>query len=311
MKKEDFTFKSNDQKTQIHGIIYNQTQNTKAVLQIAHGITEHAGRYEELASFLTQNDIAVVAIDLLGHGKSIYDESSKAYFGKEGTWDLVVKDLHKCKEITKQRFKNSKYIMMGFSLGSFLVRDYMIKYGEEGDIDGFILMGTGQKSKLILKMVCALVKKECKKVGEENSSPFIKKLSFETYNKSFAPNKTDYDWLLKSEEGKKNYEDDNLCYKNISAGLFRELLNGMIFTGDIKNIKKINKNTPILLISGKSDSVGDFSKGVKKTQDLFQKVGAKNISVKLYDELRHDILHEDCKVEIYKYLNNWIKENIL
>lgn len=296
MKKKEFTFKSIDTETKIHAMIWTPT-NPKAVVQISHGITEHIGRYEELATYLCFNDIAVIGMDLLGHGKSVGD--TKAYFGD---WNTVVEDVHTLSILGHEAFVGIPYIMLGFSLGSFLVRTYACQYQ---DMDACILLGTGQKPKFILSLIHHLVAKEANKIGETHTNDFINKLSFGEYNKPFAPNNTDCDWLCADETALAQYINDPLCYKEITAGLFRELIAGMIYTCDQSHVKNM-KQMPILLLSGKDDPVGDRTKGVIATKKTFEKIG-ENVEIEFF-EGRHDILHETDKEKVFEAIVSFIKK---
>ena len=135
-------------------------------------------------------------------------------------------------------------------------------------------------------------------------------MTFETYNKLFKPNRTECDWLCSNEEELDKYLKDPLRGEGYSAGLFRELLSGMQYTSNLKNIKKMNKKVPILLLSGDKDPVGDFGKGVIKTFDILKKSGVEHVDIKLYKDLRHDILHEKCRKEIYDDIEAWLEKNI-
>lgn len=291
MGKETFRFGEN----KLFGVIWKPDNKPKAVVQICHGITEHIGRYEEFAEILVKNDIAVIGCDLPGHGQST--TKTPAYFGN---WMEVVDEIHLLSQIGHSTFPNIPYIMLGFSLGSFLARTYVCKYH---DVNKLILIGTGQKPKLVLSMIHFLVSKEAKKIGEENTNDFIKKLSFDEYNKSFSPNKTTCDWLCKDETSLQAYLTDSLCQKEISAGLFRELLFGMIYTSDKSNIENMQK-IPILLLSGEDDPVGDFKKGVIATKNLFEKMNL-NVAIAFVDG-RHDILHEATKNKVYDLILDWL-----
>lgn len=195
--------------------------------------------------------------------------------------------------------------MLGFSLGSFVVRNYISKYPEKAD--AAILMGTGMTPAFQLALASMLVKKEAKKIGEKNSSPMIQQLSFETYNKHFKPNQTKCDWLCKDQEGLKDYIDDELCGDCISSGLFRELLHGMKITGKKSTIMQIKKTLPLLLISGDEDPVGEQGKGVIRVLKTFGRAGIKQVSMKLYPG-RHDILHEACKDTVVRDIEEWISK---
>ena len=308
MNKNEFYYLSADGKTQIHAVEWIPDEKPKAILQIAHGVTEYILRYEQFAEYLVEKGIMVVGNDHLGHGKSIAKDSEPMYFGPTGSWKWAVEDMYTCTKMIKEKYPEIPYYMLGFSLGSFLLRTYLIEYPKA--IDAAIIMGTGETSPVQIALAKFIANKEAKKVGENHTSPMIKKLTFDTYNKFFAPNRTDYDWLCSDNEGLDEYIADTMRGGNLSAGLFREMLSGMKFTSEIKNLKKMNLDTPILFISGDEDPVGEKGKGVIKAYHKFQNIGMKDVEIKLYPKLRHDILHEKCKKEIYEYVYNWIEKKL-
>lgn len=308
MNKNEFYYLSADGKTQIHAVEWIPDEKPKAILQIAHGVTEYILRYEQFAEYLVKKGIMVVGNDHLGHGKSIAKDSEPMYFGPIGSWKWAVEDMYTCTKMIKEKYPEIPYYMLGFSLGSFLLRTYLIEY--PGIADAAIIMGTGETPPVQIALAKFIANKEAKKVGENHTSPMIKKLTFDRYNKFFAPNRTDYDWLCSDNEGLDEYIADQMRGGNLSAGLFREMLSGMKFTSEIKNLKKMNLDTPILFISGDEDPVGEKGKGVIKAYHKFQNIGMKDVEIKLYPKLRHDILHEKCKKEIYEYVYNWIEKKL-
>ena len=304
MIKNEFYYPSADEKTQIHAVEWKPEKEIIGVIQIAHGVTEHILRYEHFAEFFTQKGFVVVGNDHIGHGTSIAPNSKPMYFGPKNSWNFVVKDIETCKKMIKKKYPDIPYILLGFSLGSFLLRTYLIDYAKEA-LDGAIIMGTGYIPDFKIAIAKMMANKEAKKVGEENTSPVIKSLTFENYNKLFKPNRTECDWLCSNEETLDEYLKDPLRGENYSAGLFRELLSGMQYTSKLKNIERMNKRIPILLLSGDKDPVGDFGKGVIKTFDIFRKSGIENVDIKLYQNVRHDILHEKCRDTIYNDIYEW------
>lgn len=306
MTKEEFYYKSADQKTTIHAIKWIPDQEVRAILQIAHGVTEHIDRYNELAEYLTTKGILVVGNDHLGHGKSL---GTEMYFGPHGSWNYIVEDMKTCKTMIEKDYLNIPYFMLGFSLGSFALRTYLIDY--QDPLAGAIIVGTGYTSPLEIALARFIAKSEEKKYGDEKTTAKIKDLTFGTYNKMLKNPKTDYDWLSLSEKNLEEYTTDPLRGEAMSIGLFRELLTGMSYTGNFKNIQKMNKEIPILLLSGDQDPVGGQTKGVKKVAKLFKKNNMKEVTVKYYENLRHDVLHEDIKEDIYTYLLDWINNHLI
>ena len=101
-----------------------------------------------------------------------------------------------------------------------------------------------------------------------------------------------------------------MCGENPSIGLFREMLDGMAFMGRPENIRKMDADLPVIFLSGSMDPVGDCGKGVKKACQLFRQNGMKQVSIKLYPQLRHEILNEDCREDIFRDILGWLTEQL-
>ena len=277
----------------------------KALLQITHGMTEHIGRYTALAEALTAQGVAVAGFDLRGHGKNP-GSADCASFGENG-WKDSLEDMHLFYGELTQRFPEIPHIMLGFSLGSFLLREYLNHYDDK--VDGAVIMGTGQQPGGILRLMMAIVKTQIKKAGFDQTTPLVKKLSFETYNKKFIPNRTDFDWLCSDESERESYMTDPLCRKSISSGLFWQLLDSMKRTGSRSAYDRWNKTMPVLLLSGQEDPVGDFGKGVLQVKYAMESAGLKEVTMHLFPDARHDLLHEEscgCAEDIRAILCEWI-----
>ena len=304
MARNEFTFPSADGKTQIHSVEWLPDGEVRAVLQIAHGVSEYILRYEPFANYLTARGFAVVGHDHLGHGSSATPNGKPMYFGPKGSWNWVVQDIETCRRLAKERFPNTPYFILGHSMGSFLLRTHLIRY--PGTVDGAIIMGTGQMSPLLIAGGKAVAAVESLRVGESNASSLVQLLAFGAYNKQFAPNRTGFDWLSVNPENVDRYINDPLCGGNPSIGLFREMLNGMSFIAKPNEVKKMDLSTPILFISGAMDPVGDCSKGVKLAYQSFLTAGVKDVSLKLYPELRHEILCETCCDMVFEDIHQWL-----
>lgn len=304
MVRNEFTFPSADGKTQIHAVEWLPDGEIRAVLQISHGVSEYILRYDPFASYLAERGFAVVGHDHLGHGTSMPPDGKPMYFGPKGSWNWVVQDIEKRRVLAAERFPRLPYFLLGHSMGSFLARTYLIHH--PGKVDGAVIMGTGQMAPVLIaggKLVAAI---ESRRVGESNGSPLVQALAFGTYNKIFAPNRTGFDWLSVNEENVDRYIADPLCGGNPSIGLFREMLGGMSFIAKPENLVKMDLSTPILFISGAMDPVGDCSKGVERAYASFRKAGVKDATLKLYPELRHEILCEVNCETVFEDVYQWL-----
>lgn len=305
MKKEEFNYLSSNGSTLIHCIKWIP-ENPIGIIQIVHGITEHIGRYEEFASYMSSLGYIVMGNDHLGHGKSIIKDKPKMYIGEIGSWKYLVEDVDKLYNLIKEEYKELPVYLIGFSLGSFVSRNYLIDYSPK--YEKVILVGTGIQSEFILYILKKIVLKEVNKIGLESTSRFIRDLSFGTYNKQIKNPNTDYDWLTTNCEEITKYINDPLVGKDTTGSLFYELINGMIYTSKTNNIKKMSKDISILLLSGRDDPVGSKGKGVNKLYNIYKK-NSINIDVKLYEGKRHDLFHETNKLEVFKDIEEYIKKN--
>lgn len=304
MQKNEFTFLSADRKTPIHTVEWLPEGAPRAVLQLSHGVSEYIDRYEGFASYLTDRGFAVVGNDHIGHGKSMAPGARPLYFGPEGSWNLVVDDLYALRDLTGHRFPGLPYFLLGHSMGSFLARTYLIRY--PGMVDGAILMGTGQMAPAMIAAGRLIARSQLKKVGADGSSPVVDRLAFGSYNKLFAPNRTAFDWLSVNRDNVDRYVEDPLCGGSASTGLFLEMLGGIRFNEKPENLRRMNMTTPILFVSGAMDPVGSCGKDVRKACESFRKAGVRQVAMKLYPGLRHEILNEDCGDLVYRDLYEWL-----
>lgn len=288
MRTETFEFAGHNG-TALPAMLWLPEGEVKAVLQITHGMTEHMGRYETFAEYLLPLGVAVAGFDLRGHGKNPGD-SDVASCG-EGGWGASIEDMRAFFKLLEQRFPGLPHYMYGFSLGSFLLREYLGKYPE--GVAGAIIVGTGHQPGWLLSLMMAIVKGQIKKAGFDNTTGLVKQLSFGAYNQKFKPNRTIADWLCSNPEELDKYLSDPLVRKNISAGLFWELLGSMKRTGSPDSYKTWDKEMPIALLYGEDDPVGDSGKGVQKVYDQMKKSGIRDITFERFPEARHDVLHEE------------------
>ena len=262
-------------------------ENATAVLQVVHGTTEHMGRYEAFASSMAAFGIVVAGFDLRGHGRHPGDPTVAAFV--PGDWQASVSDVQLFREYLHQTFPGVPHFLMGFSLGSFLVRDLVNLYPVDS-LAGVILMGTGHQPGWLLSVMQKIVAGQIKKVGFDQPSALVRKLSFGMYNDKFKPNRTDVDWLSSCETAVDDYLADPLVRRQTSSGLFWELLGSMKRHCSPKEYDRWDKNLPILLISGEEDPVGNAGKGVAIIHRQMKKARMNQVTMKLIPGARHALL---------------------
>ena len=303
--KQEFYYPSRDGKTQIHAIEWIPEGEMKGVLQICHGMVEYINRYDEFAEFMAGHGYYVTGHDHLGHGKSIQTEEDLGYFNEIRGNQYVIGDIHKLRELTMKKHPGVPYYMLGHSMGSFLLREYLTMYGT--GLAGAIIMGTGYQGALVLnagQLVCKVI---AVFKGWKYRSKFVDNLSFGSYNKKFEPAETTKDWITSDKERKKKYVDDPLCSYMFTLGAYYQMFEGMKVLTRKDSIARIQKELPILFVSGEDDPVGAFGKGVIKVYEKYKSAGIHNLSIHLYKGDRHEILNEVNRKDVYEDLRRWIE----
>lgn len=308
MRKEEFYFDSCDGLTKIRGVKYLPEGDIKAILQIAHGMVEFIDRYDGFASYLCDKGFLVVGNDHLGHGESVTSKDNWGYFAKEDGYNKVLEDIHTVTELTKKEYPNKPYFLLGHSMGSFFARYYICKYGNE--LDGAIVMGTGQQSSSTLKAGKAVCKILAAFKGWKYRSNLVNGMALGSYNKKWEPSKTHCDWLTKNDEIVKTYVREPKCTFTFTLNGYYNLFSVIGANIDSNNLAKMPKELPVLITSGEDDPVGNFGKDPKAVYEIFNSLGMKDVSLKLYPNDRHEILNETdsdlVKDDIYAWLTSKI-----
>ena len=271
----------------------------KAIVQILHGMAEHVGRYEELAKSLNREGFVVVGRDLRGHGK---DAKILGYFGEKNGWNLLLQDAHDLMCEMKKAYPHTPYFLLGHSMGSFLAREFALRYSWE--LDGLILSGTGHYPKMVTgagKLIASLMPKK-------KPSKLVDKLAFGSNNKPFQPARTPFDWLSRDEKQVDQYIADPLCGFMFTGKAYGDFFGGLTALADFSRLKAMEKQLPVLFLSGEKDPVGQMGQGVRKVADAFRQAGMQAVDVLMYPEGRHEMFNEINKEDVYNDVAAWLDQ---
>lgn len=309
VRKEDFYFDSRDKEHKLHAIRWiPDTEKPVCIVQIVHGMTEHIDRYDHFANYLAERGILVVGDDHLGHGKSVRPGERYGYFCKNDAPTVLVRDEHRLKKMTQEQHVGVPYIILGHSMGSFITRNYLLKYGK--GIDGAIIMGTGMQPKPMLLFGIAVAAVEGLIFGGDHVSKLIDKISFGSYNKRIEANKEPGNWLSRDGENLMKYAADPMCTFVFTANGFQTLFQLIYNLHDREQLKNMPANLPVIFLSGAEDPVGDYGKAVKQVYRSFKEAGMEKVQIKLYPKDRHEILNELDKEDVYGDIYRWILQRI-
>ena len=303
MQKEEFTVDSRDGITKLHAVRYIPDGEIKGILQIVHGMAEYAERYEHAAKWFAQKGFVVTGLDMLGHGKSVLPDGQFGYFCKQDPATVVVRDVHRLKKMTQERFPGVPYFIWGHSMGSFILRNYMFRYGT--GIDGAIVCGTGSKPEAFVRFGLLLVKLQEIFLGERHVATMLSNIAFGNPKKIPEGHKSD--WLCTDAEETQKYDNDPLCGFTFTVNGYRTLLTLVHRINDKKLVSQMPKELPVFIISGSEDAVGDCGKGVTYVYDQYKELGMKDVTLKLYKGYRHEIHNEPIKEEVFSDMLGWME----
>ncbi|MBQ2679406.1 MAG: alpha/beta fold hydrolase [Firmicutes bacterium] len=310
--REDFYIKASNGGHNLFSAYWLDTDQTefKGIFHIAHGMGEDILKYDNFAQAMALDGYVVCGMDMAGHGHSIDSPFDFGYFGEgEDNCMLMVDDLFYLMKIMKSRFPNAaKYFIMGHSFGSYLVREFMVRYGRH--IDGVCLMGTSDVVQG-LDAAAMLCRVEMEIFGPKSEGTVIFRMGIDWLNRKFMPTRTDFDWICSDEAVVDKYfagSDKKFAFT------YSGYINAYHLVKEITSkdwFRNVRRGLPILIISGEQDALGDFGKGIKRVYNGLKKAGCRKVTMHLFAGCRHELLSEKRKADVYKYIINWTDKQVI
>lgn len=282
------------------------TETVRAVVQVLHGLGEHAARYERFAVECVANGYAVVAHNHRGHGETC-DGDSLGHFADESGWDKVIADAKLVQDDVLTRFPGVPLVLMGHSMGSYIAQSFVMRHAE--NVDALILSASTWSPRLkawLGHMVAGLL---AWRQGARAKSAFLDRMSFGDFNRRFAPNRTDFDWLSRDEAEVDSYIADPLCGAPSSNRLWQDVTGGLLEITSRKALRKIPGSLPVLITGGELDPVGGAGR-LGRLADQYRVSGHGDVTLKVYPGGRHEMLNETNRDEVSADLLAWIGERI-
>jgi len=279
----EFSFASSDG-LRIACTRWNSDDPVRGVIQIAHGLGEHMGRYAETIEVLVSAGLTVYGNDHRGHGRTAPDNAHLGDFG-DGGFDLLVEDMVCLSRIAKDENPNLPFILFGHSMGSFAAQQYVLDHSRE--IDALILSGSGALDGLAQLITSAAVRSN-------------------VLNANFEPARTPFDWLSRDTAVVDAFMNDPLCFAELQSKAFASFLGAASELSDPLRLRDIRDDLPIYLFSGSEDPVGQQLEGLALLIHRYQKAGLYDISRDFYLGGRHEMLNEINREEVRERLLAWI-----
>ena len=304
---EEISYESAWEGASIHAIIWMPPEDTPVIgaVQIVHGMVEYIRRYDDFARFLAVHGFAVAGNDHIGHGESAESVERIGCLPVGGD-KMMINDVNVLRMIMEKRVGDVPYFLLGHSMGSFITRAYLAKYGE--GLAGAILCGTGEQPLALTKFGVGLAKQVAVIKGWDHRSVALMKLGMGAYNDKIPHPRTSYDWLNTDTVVVDAYMDDPMCGALFSAGGFASLFSLVHTVATKECVKNTPENIPLLFVAGAEDPVGDMGKGVRKAVDAIKERA--QVTCTIYDGMRHEILNEPDRKTVYADILAWLNDVI-
>ena len=277
-----------------------------AVVHLAHGMGEHARRYDWLAGQLNAAGYAVFANDHRGHGRS----TNPGYLGADG-WNRVLADAYELNQYIKSTCRRTPVVLLGHSMGAMLAQQYITRYG--GSIDALVLSGSpGFKHPLLSLVPGILARFEAWRLGPGKTSALMQWLLFGQSNKPFdGPGATGFEWLSRDAETVRQYVSDDLCGFVLSADSLNDLFHGANLARNPHCIAGIPRSLPMYILSGAADPLHGQQKDLNRMIQAYRVHGMQQLDYKLYPDGRHEMFNEINKSEVLADLLVWLQTHVL
>jgi len=282
--------------------------DARAAVQIVHGMAEHGGRYARLARALTDAGYAVYAQDLPGHGRSVRDADELGHFADREGWRLTLSSIDGVRALIEKEQQHLPHFMLGHSMGSFLLQDYVIEHGQ--GLAGAVFSATSGDLGVLRAIGLQLLRGEALWLGGRHRSALAEQLTFKDFNRRFKPARTDFDWLSRDTAEVDKYVSDPRCGFRCSAALWIELMEMAGRQADPQRLACIPKTLPVLMIAGSADPACRGEKGPRALEQHYRKAGLTDIEVRIYPDARHELLNELCRDQVTAELLQWLQQKL-
>ena len=281
-------------------------EQSRAVVQIAHGLAEHAGRYARLAMALTSAGYVVYANDHRGHGRTAKSPDDLGLLAEQDGWRRCLDDLWHLNRHIAATHPGLPIILLGHSMGSTLAEQLM---GEHGDaLAGVVLSGANGKPTSLATVGRTIARAERLRLGARGKSKLVQSLTFDAFNKKFAPARTAFDWLSRDAAEVDKYVADPLCGFSASVQLWVDLLDGWAAVSTSAHRKQVPKTLPLYLIAGGRDPVSGGTHQLEPWLADYRTAGFMHIKHRFYPEARHELFNETNRNEVTAELIEWLNQ---
>ena len=303
IKKEEWRFPATNGEGEIFARAW-YPENPTAIIQLAHGMSEHCGRYDEFARFLCGYGLCVVANDHAGHGLSVHSHLG-SFSKKGGGFDCAINDLDRLFALAEEKAGALPRILFGHSMGSILAGLYAERFK---GLTALVICGTPAaiESSRMFALIAGFITAFR---GHSAPSPLLERLTGSIANLPREEAIRERYWLSRDEEVAAAFSEDPLCGFDYTAGGYKTMLKAYHYMYG-KKWGRLIPDIPILVTGGAADPKSGNGAGPTGYAEQLKNTGHAHVDLKLFDEMRHEILNELGREEVYEYLAGWFVDKL-
>ena len=287
-------------------VIETPSQPPKGHIHLVHGMAEHIGRYKEVMTTLAKAGYVVTGYNQRGHGRLALESGKLGDFADGVTFDRLVEDVREVLHSFAEHYPGLPRIVLGHSMGSFVVRRFSQLYGTE--IDALICSGTAGDPGITRLGGNVLASFLSLKDGQHTPSELLDSIGFGGYNKMISNPETKFDWLSTDRENVQNYMADPLSGAVSTNRFFHVLFDGLKRISTTQAYTTVPKKLPVLFISGTDDPVGNMGKGVFEAAKMYEDADVQSVTVYLFEGVRHESLQGFSREAVIDVIQQWVNK---
>jgi len=262
----------------------------RGVIQINHGIAEHAARYRRFAEAMSARGFHVYAHDHRGHGRTTAPDAPPRMFGNRDGGARVIADVAAIHDRIATEHPGLPVIVFGHSMGGFVALNFVLRHSAR--VQGAAIWNANFSAGVLGRLGQAILAYERFRLGSDMPSRMIPKLTFQAWARQMPDRRTEFDWLSRDPTEVDKYVADPLCGWDASVSMWRDVFRFVFFGAYDRNFAPVRKDLPFNLVGGHKDPATNGGEAVRDLQKRMARMGFSRLTTKVYDETRHESLNE-------------------
>ncbi|MGD9914178.1 MAG: alpha/beta fold hydrolase [Rhizobiaceae bacterium] len=268
----------------------NAEGNARGVIQVNHGLAEHALRYARFADAMAARGFHVYAHDHRGHGRTTAPDAPPRVFAREGGRAKVIADVGAVHDLIAAERPGLPVILFGHSMGGLIGLNFVMQHSAR--LHAAAIWNANFAAGALGRVAQAVLAFERFRLGSDVPSRMLPKLTFQAWAKKVPNRRTEFDWLSRDPAEVDRYVADPLCGWDASVSMWQDLFRIVFFGADDGNFESVRKDLPVNLVGGEKDPATDGGKAVRNLEQRMRRAGFSNLVSRNYPETRHESLNE-------------------